>query len=353
MTTDLKTADFDFELPLELIAQNPLEDRPAARMMVVTRSTGEFQHVTVRDLPLYLQAGDLMVTNDTRVIPARIFGNKEGSGGKVELLFLEETAPNEWEALCGSSRRPKPGTRIILAGGLVMATVLAWGNTGKLTLLIQSDAPLLEILDAAGIPPLPPYIKRKGPRAPDAVQHDREFYQTVYARVPGAVAAPTAGLHFDESLLTALKDQGVDHVSVTLHVGMGTFKPVSVESVVEHVMEPERYEISRATAERINSTRRQGGRILAVGSTVLRTLETVADEFGCVAAGSGRTQIFIYPPRHVRSVDFMLTNFHLPRSTLLMMISALAGTELVKRAYLEAVREGYRFYSYGDCMLIL
>jgi S-adenosylmethionine:tRNA ribosyltransferase-isomerase len=222
-----------------------------------------------------------------------------------------------------------------------------------MTLRLQSDSQLLDVLDEVGVPPLPPYIKRKGPQPQDAVQHDREFYQTVYARSPGAVAAPTAGLHFDEDILAKLKSAGVDNVNVTLHVGMGTFKPVSSESVAEHIMEAERYEISSSTAERINKARRQGGRILAVGSTVLRTLETSMDESGQIMPGSGRTRIFIYPPYHIRSADYMLTNFHLPRSTLLMMISALAGTDLVKRAYQEAVREGYRFYSYGDCMLIL
>jgi len=353
MTADLKTSDFDFDLPPDLIAQEPLEDRAAARMMVVSRATGDFRHVTVKDLPLFLRAGDLMVTNDTRVIPARVFGHKEGSGGKVELLFLEETAPNEWEALCGSSRRPKPGARIILAAGRAVATVLGWGNTGKLTLSIQSDVPMLELLDAAGIPPLPPYIKRKGLRPPEAIQHDRDFYQTVYARVSGAVAAPTAGLHFDEPLLSALKEKGVGHVSVTLHVGMGTFKPVSADSISDHIMEPERYEVAATTAARINETRLHGGRILAVGSTVVRTLESVVDAVGAVVPGAGRTRIFIHPPHRIRSVDMMLTNFHLPRSTLFMMISALAGTDLVKRAYRDAIRRCYRFYSYGDCMLIL
>lgn len=353
MPAELKTSDFDFDLPQELIAQEPLEDRTAARMMVVNRASGELQHMTVGDLALFLRRGDVMVLNDTRVIPARVFGHKEGTGGKVELLLLEETEKNVWESLCGSSRRPKPGAKLILAGGRIVATVLDWGRSGKMTLFVQSDLPLLDILDSDGVPPLPPYIKRKGTREPTALQHDREYYQTVYARVPGAVAAPTAGLHFNELLLNSLRTRGIDQVSVTLHVGMGTFKPVSAESIVDHVMESERYVVSQETANRINEARRLGGRILAVGSTVLRTLETVADDKGRVIAGSGRTQIFIYPPYHVRSVNIMLTNFHLPRSTLLMMISSLAGSELVKRAYQEAVRERYRFYSYGDCMLIL
>lgn len=353
MTNDLKTSDFEFELPPERIAQEPLEDRGAARMMVVCRTSGELSHTTVRELPRYLKAGDIMVLNDTRVIPARVFGHKEGSGGKVEILLLEQTGGSEWEALCGSSRRPRPGTRLILAGGRMIATVLGWGSAGKMTITLQSDAPVLDVLESAGIPPLPPYIKRKGPRAPDAIQHDRDFYQTVYARVPGAVAAPTAGLHFDDALLENLKDKGVDRVSVTLHVGMGTFKPVSTESIADHIMEPERYEVPEATANRINDARQRGGRILAVGSTVVRTLEAVADDKGLVSPGTGRTRIFIHPPMRVRSIDMMLTNFHLPRSTLLMMISALAGNVLVKRAYEEAIREQYRFYSYGDCMLIL
>ncbi len=349
----LKTSDFEFELPPERIAQEPLADRGAARMMVVNRASKDLMHTRVRELPLYLQAGDVMVLNDTRVIPARLFGHKEGSGGKVELLLLEETGDNVWEALCGSSRRPRPGTRLILAEGRMLGTVMGWGPTGKMTIALQSDAPILEVLESAGIPPLPPYIKRKGLRTPAAVQHDRDFYQTVYARVPGAVAAPTAGLHFDDALLADLRNRGVERVHVTLHVGMGTFKPVSAESIADHVMEPERYEVPAETAIKINDARRRGRRILAVGSTVVRTLETVADDRGVVTPGLGRTRIFIHPPMNVRSVDMMLTNFHLPRSTLLMMISAMAGDLLVKRAYAEAIREQYRFYSYGDCMLIV
>lgn len=353
MTTDLKTSDFDFDLPAELIAQEPLENRSAARMMVVDRATGKSQHASVRELPRFMRPGDVMVINDTRVIPARIFGHKEGSGGKVELLLLEETGVGEWETLCASSRRPKPGSRLIMAEGRLMATVLRWGTTGKMTISMHSDIPVLEVLESAGVPPLPPYIKRKGIRPAEAIQRDREFYQTIYARVPGAVAAPTAGLHFDEQLLAALKDKGVDRVSVTLHVGMGTFRPVSAQSISDHVMEPERYEVTRDTAAKINEARHNKGRILAVGSTVVRTLESVVDESGRVVQGSGRTGIFIHPPHHCRAIDMMLTNFHLPRSTLLMMISAFAGVALVKHAYDEAIRERYRFYSYGDCMLIV
>lgn len=353
MTPNYQTSDFDFELPTELIAQTPLEDRVAARMMVLNRTNGEIRHATVRDLPMFLAPGDLMVLNDTRVIPARIYGYKEASGGSVELLMLEETGPHEWEALCGSSRRPRVGTRIILANGRITATVTKLANAGKIGLSIASEVPVMDILEVEGVPPLPPYIKRKGAQFENTKEHDREFYQTVYARVPGAVAAPTAGLHFTESLLEALTGRGIHHVNVTLHVGIGTFKPVSAELVADHIMEQERYTIPSSTAEAITCTRRRGGRILAVGSTVVRTLETVADEDGYVTAGSGRTRIFIHPPYRIRAVNMMLTNFHLPRSTLLMMVSAMAGIEFVKRAYHEAIREGYRFYSYGDCMLIL
>lgn len=349
----LRTSVFDYHLPPELIAQEPHEERTSARMLVVDRASGGLQHRTVRDLPAYLSEGDVLVVNDTRVIPARLFGRKKATGGKVELLLLEEVKDGVWVALCGSSRRPAPGSSLILAEGRISALVISWEPGGKIIVALDSREPLLEVLESAGIPPLPPYIRRKGSRTEASLQRDRDYYQTVYARVPGAVAAPTAGLHLTQPLLDQLARKGVPHVSVTLHVGMGTFKPVTADCVESHVMEPERYSISAETADRINSARNAGGRIAAVGSTVVRTLESVADESGNVMASTGRTGLYIYPPYRFHSVDIMLTNFHLPRSTLLMMVSALAGVDVIRHAYEVAIREKYRFYSYGDCMLIL
>jgi S-adenosylmethionine:tRNA ribosyltransferase-isomerase len=349
----LKTSEFDYDLPPELIAQEPLEDRTAARMMLVNRHDESIRHAFVRDLPAFLKSGDLLVVNDTRVIPARIHGQKAETGGHVELLLLEELASGEWEALCGSSRRPRVGIELVMAGGRILARVTGWKEGGRVTVALRSERPLVEVLEEVGVPPLPPYIKRARERAPGAIAHDREYYQTVYARVPGAVAAPTAGLHLTPGLLDQLSAQGVDHASVTLHVGMGTFKPVTVEDVAAHCMEPERFTVPESAAAAINRTRAAGGRVVAVGSTTVRTLEHSADEAGVVQAGQGRTGIFIHPPYRFRVVDMMLTNFHLPASTLVMMVSALAGQALIRRAYDEAIRERYRFYSYGDCMLIL
>ncbi|MBU4365972.1 MAG: tRNA preQ1(34) S-adenosylmethionine ribosyltransferase-isomerase QueA [Verrucomicrobia bacterium] len=411
----MKTSDFDYHLPPELIAQQPASERAQARMMVIQRATGVFDHRRVADLPVFLRPGDLLVVNDTRVIPARLYGHKtvpvmgqstvggsemarprgtrgrrkvyhaKGvvapyvgpqlaeaigidahhpstaplpvSGGRVEILLIEETAPGIWDALL-RARHSKPGTRLELAGGQVQAEVLAVKDEGRVTLRLRHERPLLEILETDGVPPLPPYIKRT---AANALQRaaDRERYQTIYARNPGAVAAPTAGLHFTAALLTTLEQQGVRHAAVTLHVGPGTFKPVTVAEVEQHRMDAERYTVPEVTARLICATREAKGRIVAVGSTVVRTLETVAADHesvvdhGVVVASQGRSDLFIYPPYKFRVVDALLTNFHLPSSSLLMMVSALAGRELILRAYAEAIRERYRFYSYGDCMLIL
>jgi len=349
----LLTACYDYDLPPELIAQEPLSDRTAARMLVLDRSRRTWEHSCVRELPRFLRPGDLMVLNDTRVIPARLFGRKAETGGKVELLLLEELASGEWMALCGSSRRPGIGTKLILADGRMRALVTGWESGGRVTIRPEAEERRTFPALPEGVPPLPPYIRRKGARAPGTEQRDREYYQTVYARVPGAVAAPTAGLHLTDDLLLALATRGIPHAMLTLHVGIGTFKPVSADRIPDHVMEPERYDMPTDTAERINGCRSAGGRIVAVGSTVVRTLESAADEHGRITASTGRTALFIHPPYAFRAVDVMLTNFHLPRSTLLMMVSALAGAELIRNAYAEAIRERYRFYSYGDCMLIL
>lgn len=336
-----------------MIAQEPVEDREAARMMLVDRATGTLSHHTVRDLPRFLRPHDCLVLNDTRVIPARIHGHKEKTGGRVELLLLEETAAGEWDAICGSARRPKPGAWLTMAGGRIQAEVLAWREGGGVKVRLHTDSSLMDVLEEVGLPPLPPYIKRDQAPEKAILERDRLYYQTVYARVPGAVAAPTAGLHLTESLLATLGHQGVSRATVTLHVGMGTFKPVKVDTVSDHAMEAERFEVPAETVAAIEQCKRAGGRVVAVGSTTVRTLETAAAGTGVLQAGSGRTSIFIYPPYTFKVVDVMLTNFHLPRSTLIMMVSALAGSDLIRKAYEEAVREKYRFYSYGDCMLIV
>ncbi len=353
----MKTSYFDYDLPPELIAQQPASDRAGARMMIIIRSTGEIRHGRVADLPRLLNPGDLLVVNNTRVIPARLFGRKEASGGAVEILLVEETAKNTWESLIRCSNVPAPGRWLSLASGRVRAEVLAHGDGGRITLRLEHEGNLFSIMEEEGVPPLPPYIRR--PRTgssrddPAGAAADKNRYQTVYARIPGAVAAPTAGLHFTRGLLADLKSAGVRRTAITLHVGPGTFKPVKTELVENHRMEEERYSVPPAAARMITDARRAGGRIIAVGSTVVRTLETVASDDAIVKPGRGRSALFIVPPYTFRTVDAMLTNFHLPRSTLLMMVSAFAGLELTRRAYRAAARERYRFYSYGDCMLIL
>ncbi len=347
----MQTADFDYELPQDLIAQEPALHRTDARMLVVHRATGQLEHRNIRDIGDYLRAGDLLVVNNTRVIRARIYGHKVVSGGAVELLLLEPTTDGCWLSLCRSSRQPKPGMLLSLAGGQIRAEVVRQGEAGRIEIRLDCDRPLFEVLDQVGEIPLPPYIHRAKHDPKDAL--DAERYQTVFASQPGAVAAPTAGLHFTPELFAALGAKGVGKAEITLHVGIGTFRPVSVEDVTEHRMDEERYEILPEAAEMIAETRAKGGRIVAVGSTSVRTLETVIATDGYIRSGSGRSDLFIYPPYSFKAVDCMLTNFHLPKSTLIMMVSAFAGRKLVMEAYAEAVRAHYRFYSYGDCMLIL
>lgn len=345
----MKTALFDYTLPPELIAQEPCRERDQARMMVFYRETGRIEHRNVCDLPEYLRHGDLLVLNNTRVLHARLFARKAATGGKVELLLLEDVGGGSWDVLLRASRRPVPGDRLELFDGQASAVLEQDGELGRARIRVESSRPFHELVEAFGIPPLPPYIKR----APEGAAEDRERYQTVYAEQSGAVAAPTAGLHFTPELFSRLQQQGVDRTFVTLHVGIGTFRPVSAEELEDHRMEEERYEVTEETAERVNRCRREGGRIVAVGSTSVRTLETCAGEDGLLHPGKGRSGIFIHPPYRFRAVDVMLTNFHLPNSTLLMMISALAGREKILEAYRVAVEERYRFFSYGDCMLIL
>jgi len=347
----MRTCDFDYELPPELIAQQPAAQRTDARMLVVRRDTGALEHSRVAAIGQYLRQGDLLVVNNTKVIPARIYGIKEKTGGAVERLLLEPLGDDIWLALCRASHRPAPGTRLLLANGRIQADVLKQGDAGRIEVRLQSDGPLYEVLEQEGDVPLPPYIKRTHDDARRA--DDTTRYQTVYASQPGAVAAPTAGLHFTPALLAQLQAAGIGKAEVTLHVGIGTFRPVSVEDVREHRMDEERYTITPETANAIQTARTGGGRIVAVGSTSVRTLESVMHRKGQICAATGRSDLFIYPPYDFQAVDAMLTNFHLPRSTLLMMVSALAGTDLIRLAYQEAVRERYRFFSYGDCMLIL
>lgn len=341
------TSDFDFDLPATSIAQEAAP-RGESRLLALDRQEPE-RHARVRDLPRLLRPGDLLVLNDTRVIPARLLG-QSGGGGRMEILLVERTAERDWDALVKPGRRARPGAVITLAEGLA-AEVIDKREDGRHRL--RFSEPIEPHLDRLGHIPLPPYIHR-----PDTPE-DRERYQTVFAREPGAVAAPTAGLHFTDQILREIADAGVEIARVTLHVGLGTFKPVSVERIAEHRMESERYEISEETAGAIGRARAEERRIVAVGTTVVRTLEgAAAAGDGEIRAGRNSTRIFIYPDSpdgpgfQFQVVDALLTNFHLPRSTLLMLVSAFAGRERVMAAYAEAIREGYRFYSYGDAMLV-
>lgn len=339
------TRDFDYDLPAESIAQQPAP-RGESRLLVLDRE-GPERHRRVRDLPRLLRPGDLLVLNDTRVIPARLYGRRAGSGaegGKIEILLTEKQGDRDWDALVKPGRRARPRTVISFEDGLE-AEVIEKDPDGRHRL--RFSEPVEPHLDRLGHVPLPPYIHR----ADDAA--DRERYQTVYAREPGAIAAPTAGLHFSEDLLREIAEAGIETAAVTLHVGLGTFKPVTAERIADHRMERERWQVPQETAAAIRRTRERGGRVVAVGTTVVRTLESAAlAGGGVIAAGSGTTELFITPGFRFQVVDALLTNFHLPQSTLLMLVSAFAGRERVLAAYAEAVREGYRFYSYGDAMLV-
>jgi S-adenosylmethionine:tRNA ribosyltransferase-isomerase len=356
----VRTADFHYDLPPELIAQEPAPRRDAARLLVLHRGDGRLEHRRFPDLLEYLRPGDVLVLNDSRVIPARLRGFKPASGGEVEVLLCEEAASNEWWVMLRPGRRVRPGTRLEFRAARpgvtarLTATVRA-KNTEGLYRLAFEGAKVRTVLDDFGEVPLPPYITRNGAPRPE----DRERYQTVYARPPGSVAAPTAGLHFTPELLDQVRARGVAVHFVTLHVGLGTFAPVKAARIEDHPMHEEVFELPGPTAAAVNAARAKGRRVLAVGTTCVRVLESVATPDGRVAPGRGRTRLFIYPPYRFRAVDVLLTNFHLPESTLLMLVSAFAapgetrGRELVLRAYAEAVRERYRFFSYGDAMLLL
>ena len=341
----MKVSDFDFDLPEALIAQAPLPERSAARLLVVDGAAGTWRDGAVRDLPTLLQPGDLVVFNDTRVIPARLHGQKD-SGGKVEVLIERLLSEHEALAHVRASKAPKPGTRLHMEGGVVLEML---GRADELfhLRLVEGGASLLAALEAHGHMPLPPYIERADTAS------DRERYQTVFADRPGAVAAPTAGLHFDEALLEAIRARGVETARVTLHVGAGTFQPVRVENVAEHHMHAEWIEVPEATVEAIRATRARGGRVVAIGTTAVRALESSAQAHGgALAPWQGDTRLFITPGYTFRVVDALFTNFHLPRSTLLMLVCAFGGYETVMGAYRHAVASAYRFFSYGDAMFL-
>lgn len=336
--------DFYFDLPQELIAQDPLEDRSASRLMVVDKNTGEIQHKGFRDILSLLRKGDCLVINDTKVIPARLFGVKEGTEAKIEVLLLKRKENDIWEVLVKPGKKAKPGTIIHFGEGLLTGKVIDVVEEGNRLIQFSYEGIFEEILDRLGQMPLPPYITHQ--------LKDKNRYQTVYAKHEGSAAAPTAGLHFTKELLKQVEEMGVQIAHVTLHVGLGTFRPVKVENVLDHHMHSEFYIVEEEEAKKINDTKKNGGRVICVGTTSCRTLESAAGEDGILKAGSGWTEIFIYPGYRFKILDGLITNFHLPESTLVMLVSALAGREHVLAAYEEAIKERYRFFSFGDAMFI-
>lgn len=340
----MKTSDFYFELPPEQIAQDPLEDRSSSRLLVLDKTTGEYEHRVFRDITGYLRPGDCLVLNNTKVIPARLFGVREGTGAQIEILLLKRQENDIWETLVKPGKKARPGTKISFGDGLLTGEVLDIVEDGNRLIRFSYEGIFEEILDQLGQMPLPPYITHK--------LKDKNRYQTVYAKYDGSAAAPTAGLHFTPELLREVQEQGVEIAEVTLHVGLGTFRPVKVENVLEHHMHSEYYEITAEAAQKINRTKENGGRVICVGTTSCRTIESAADEQGHIRPCSGWTDIFIYPGYRFKVLDSLITNFHLPESTLLMLVSALAGKEHILAAYEEAVRQGYRFFSFGDAMFI-
>ena len=341
---ELKKKDFYFDLPQELIAQDPLEDRSSSRLLVLDKETGAVSHHVFREIVNYLNPGDCLVLNNTKVIPARLLGEREGTGAHVEVLLLKRREKDVWETLVKPGKKCKPGTRLSFGEGLLKAEVLETVEEGNRLIHFEYEGIWEEVLDRLGEMPLPPYITHK--------LQDKNRYQTVYAKYEGSAAAPTAGLHFTEKLLNQIEGMGVNIAYVTLHVGLGTFRPVKEENVLEHHMHSEFYQITEEAAKKINDTKKAGGRIICVGTTSCRTIESAADENGVVHPGSDNTEIFIYPGYHFKVLDALITNFHLPESTLVMLVSALAGRENVLNAYEEAIKERYRFFSFGDAMFI-
>lgn len=342
--TELKKSDFYFELPQELIAQDPLKDRSSSRLLVMDKETGRTQHHVFKEIAEYLNPGDCLVLNNTKVIPARLLGQKEDTGATVEVLLLKRHEKDVWETLVKPGKKCKPGTRLLFGEGLLHAEVLDTVEEGNRLIRFSYNGIFEEILDRLGEMPLPPYITHK--------LQDKNRYQTVYAKYDGSAAAPTAGLHFTKELLEEIAAKGVSIAYVTLHVGLGTFRPVKVENILEHHMHSEYYQVSKEAAEKINTAKKNGKRVICVGTTSCRTVESAADENGLVQAGCDNTEIFIYPGYRFKVLDALITNFHLPESTLVMLVSALAGRENVLHAYEEAIHEKYRFFSFGDAMFI-
>lgn len=339
---DLK--DFNYDLPEELIAQDPLEDRSSSRLMVLHKDTGRIEHKIFRDIIDYLNPGDCLVINDTKVIPARLMGIKEDTGAAIEVLLLKRNADDVWECLVKPGKKARTGARIVFGEGLLVGEIVDVIEDGNRMIKFHYEGIFEEILDKLGQMPLPPYITHK--------LQDKNRYQTVYARNEGSAAAPTAGLHFTKELLEKIKEKGVNVVSITLHVGLGTFRPVKVDKIEEHRMHTETFNISKEAADTINRARAAGGRVIAVGTTSCRTLESAAADDGTIPARSGDTDIFIYPGYKFKAIDCLITNFHLPESTLIMLVSALAGRDNIMNAYETAVKERYRFFSFGDAMFI-
>ncbi|HHY70448.1 MAG TPA: tRNA preQ1(34) S-adenosylmethionine ribosyltransferase-isomerase QueA [Thermoanaerobacterales bacterium] len=341
----MKLEDFDFDLPEELIAQEPIKERSKSRLLVLNKISGNIEHKTFEDVIDYMEPRDCLVLNNTKVIPARLIGNRKKTRGKIEMVLLKPVEPDTWEVLAKPGRRARIGDEILFGDGCLMAKVLNSTDFGGRIVKFFHDTSFEKILGKLGHMPTPPYIKKR--------LQDKNRYQTVYAQTPGSAAAPTAGLHFTEELLEKIRKKGISTVFITLHIGLGTFRPVKVTNIEEHIMHAEYYEISKDAAEVINSTKQTGGKVFSVGTTSARTLETVADVNGKIKPCSGWTDIFIYPGYAFKAIDGLITIFHLPKSTLIMLVCALAGREKVLKAYKEALNENYKFFSFGDAMLIM
>lgn len=341
----MKLQDFSYDLPIELIAQSPISDRQMSRLLVLDKNSGSVAHKIFKDIVEFLNEGDCLVLNNTRVIPARLIGEKEGTGGAIEFLLLKKNEDDIWEVILRPGRKAKPGARFLFAGGKLKAEVLEVIEDGNRLVRFEYEGIFENILDDVGIMPLPPYITKK--------LDDKERYQTVYSKVKGSSAAPTAGLHFTKELLKAIEDKGIKLAYVTLHIGLGTFRPVSKENILEHKMHVEYYAIDQDACDKINTAKNTGKKVVCVGTTGCRVVETVADNKGLINPSEGMTDIFIYPGYKFKITDALITNFHLPGSTLMMLVSALAGRENILKAYEEAIKENYRFFSFGDAMIIV
>ena len=340
----MKTSDFYFDLPEELIAQDPLVDRTSSKLLVLDKTTGKTSHHIFKDIVDMLKEGDCLVLNNTKVIPARLYGVKEDTGAGIEILLLKRLEKDVWECLVKPGKKCKPGARIVFGDGVLTGEIVETKEDGNRLISLTYDGIWEEVLDSLGEMPLPPYITHK--------LQDKNRYQTVYAKYDGSAAAPTAGLHFTNDLLKRIEEKGVKTAFVTLHVGLGTFRPVKVDDVTNHHMHSEYYEVTQETADLVNETKKQGGRVICVGTTSCRTVESASTPDGILHSGSGNTEIFIYPGYQFKVLDALITNFHLPESTLVMLVSALAGKEQVLGAYEEAIKERYRFFSFGDAMFI-